>query len=210
LAGGRISLTIGVLVGFTAMLVGVPLGLLSGYSEGLLDRVLTGSIDIALAFPALLLAIAIAAGLGPGLSTAIIAITVVEIPRFQRLARAQTLFLRELEYVTAAKAIGASDARVMRVHLLPNALPALIVQLSLTISAAILAEAGLSFLGLSVPPPASGWGAMLNSGRGYLEQAPWLSVFPGLAIMAAVLGFNKLGDGIRDALDPRLVRSKGP
>ena len=203
--GGRISLTVAVVVAFVATLAGVPLGLAAGYVGGALDRVLTATMDILMAFPALLLAIAIAAALGQGLSTAIVAIAVVELPRFQRLTRGQVLALNQLEYISAARAIGARGTSIVLRHILPNAVAPIVVQLSLTASFAILAEASLSFLGLSVPPPAPAWGSMLNIGRGYLELAPWLSIFPGLAIALAVLGFNLIGDAARDALDPRLA-----
>lgn len=162
--------------------------------------------DAMLAFPFLVLAIALAAVLGPSLHNTLLAIGIVTTPVFARLVRGQTLAERPREYVQAALALGAGDGRVLLRHLLPNILGPLIVQASLSTAAAVLAEATLSFLGLGVQPPTPSWGSMLNAARGYLAYAPWMAIFPGLAIFLAVLAFNLIGDGLRDALDPRLRR----
>jgi peptide/nickel transport system permease protein/oligopeptide transport system permease protein len=207
--GGRISLTMGLAVGVLALITGVPLGLAGGYAGGWTDRIITGVMDTLMAFPALLLAIALAAVLGQSLWSGVAAIAVVELPRFQRVTRSQVLSVRQLEFVEAARAMGAPASRIVGRHILPNVTAPIVVQLSLSISFAILAEGALSFLGLSVPPPAPAWGFMLNVGRGYLEQAPWVALFPGLAIALAVLGFNLLGDALRDLLDPRMRSAQG-
>jgi peptide/nickel transport system permease protein len=160
--------------------------------------------DGLLAFPALVLALAITAMLGPSLNNAMIAIGVTGIPAFARLVRGQVLSLRDLEYVQAARSIGASHQRIVMKHILPNTMAPIIVQTSIAIPAAILAEAGLSFLGLGIQPPTPSWGAMLNTARGYIQMTPWLAIVPGAAIFITVLAFNFLGDAVRDTLDPRL------
>jgi peptide/nickel transport system permease protein len=202
--GSRISLQAGVFTVAVALLVGLPLGLLSGFLGGHVDNWIMRGIEVILSFPTLVLALGITAVLGPNLMNALFAIGIVFVPHFARLIRGQVLSVKENEYVTAARALGAPDRRVMAWHILPNCLAPLLVQSSFSVSFAILAEAALSFLGLGTQPPTPSWGIMLSMGRGYLEQAPWLGAFPGLAIFVTVLGFNLLGDGLRDALDPRL------
>jgi len=198
----------GVSVGL-AMAVGVPIGLFAGYYRGFWDEVLIMRVvDAVQAFPFLLLALAIAATLGPGLTNATIAIGIGFIPGFIRLVRAQVLAQREQEYVQAARALGASDARVMFLHILPNSLAPILVQASLSAATAIITEAGLSYLGLGTQPPAPSWGSMLRHAQTFLGVAPWLAYAPGAAIFLAVLAFNVLGDGLRDAFDPRL-RGRG-
>jgi peptide/nickel transport system permease protein len=200
--GSRISLWVGFASVTVAVAVGTLLGLVSGYFGHWLDHASSRLMDVLLSFPSLLLAIAIAATLGPGINNAILAIIVVYTPLFFRLARGSTLAERGREYVEATRVLGAGHTRVLRRHLLPNIISPLIVQASISFSHAILIESYLSFLGLGTQPPTPSWGTMLNEGRAYLEVAPWTSVFPGLGIMAAVLGFNLLGDGLRDVLDP--------
>ncbi len=202
--GSRISLQAGLLTVGIALAVGLPLGLTAGFLGGRVDNLVMRGIEVILSFPTLVLALGITAILGPKLIHALFAIGIVFIPHFARLVRGQVLSVKENDFVAAARALGASNLRVMGVHILPNCLAPLLVQSSFSISFAILAEAALSFLGLGTQPPTPSWGIMLAMGRGYLEQAPWLGSFPGLAIFLTVLGFNLLGDGIRDALDPRL------
>ena len=204
IAGARASLAAGVVATGIGLTVGSVLGLVSGYFLGLVDTVIMRVMDAMLAFPGLVLALAITAALGPSLINAMIAIGVVSVPHFARLARGQVLLLRRTDYVEAARALGVSDRRIMARHVAPNMLTPIIVQASLSIAFAILTEASLSFLGLGVQPPTPSWGFMLNQGRDYLGQAPWLAVFPGIAIFLVVMAFNLLGDAIRDALDPRL------
>jgi peptide/nickel transport system permease protein len=185
--------------------VGGSIGVAAGYRGGLTDLLLMRLVDAILAFPALILAIALVAALGPNLQNAMIAIGIVQVPVYARLTRAQVLQLKSLDFVTAARSLGASPARIIGRHLLPNLLNPLIVQLSLSAAFAILAEATLSFLGLSAPPPTPDWGFMINAGQRYLVNGNWwLTVAPGAAICLAVFGFNWLGDSMRDALDPRL------
>src|SRR5436190_2021363 len=183
-------------------IIGVALGLVSGYYRGWIDNLIGRIMDVFFSFPALLLAIGVAAMLGPGLNNAIIAIAVVYSPVFGRVVRGPVLVERGREYVEAARVIGASSPRVLLLHVFPNVLSPLIVQATITLSQAILLEAYLSFLGLGTQPPFPSWGTMLQEGRTFLETAPWMSIFPGLAIMLTVLAFNLLGDGIRDVLDP--------
>ncbi len=204
LYGARVSLLVGVLSVGISLVVGVSLGLVAGYRGGWVDEVTMRVMDGLLAFPALVLALAITAALGPSLRNAMIAIGVVGIPGFARLVRGQVLSLRAQEYVEAARAAGLGDGRIILRHILPGTLAPIIVHASLRVAFAVLAEAGLSFLGLGTQPPTPSWGAMLNVGREYLEMAPWLSVAPGAAIFVTTLSFNFLGDGLRDALDPRL------
>jgi len=201
--GARISLSAGLVSVALALLVGTLLGLVSGFVGGWLDELIGRFIDALLAFPFLILAITLAAILGPSLQNTMLAIAIVTTPAFARVTRAQVLAQRELEYVQAAGALGAGSARTLLRHILPNISAALIVQTSLAIAEAVLAESTLSFLGLGVQPPTPSWGSMLNTARGYLQTAPWLALAPGVIIFATVLAFNLLGDGLRDALDPR-------
>ena len=201
--GARASLAAGVVSVGIAVLVGVPLGLLAGYFGRWVDAIISRLADALLSIPFLILAIAMAAFLGASLTNAMIAIGVSAMPRFVRLARAQALSVKAEEYVEGARAIGLTDARIIVRYILPNVLPPIIVQASLTVATAIIAEASLSFLGLGQLPPLPSWGSMLNTAKDFVEQAPWMSIFPGIAIFLTVLGFNLLGDGLRDALDPR-------
>jgi len=204
--GARVSVLAGVVSVAMAFLGGVGLGIISGYWGGWVDHVIMRLMDSLLSFPAIVLALAIAAVIGAGLTNVMIAIGIVSTPTFARLARGQTLAVRELEYVGAARVLGACDLRIMRVHLLPNIAAPLIVQTSLSIAFAILAEASLSFLGFGVKPPEPSWGSMVSMGRGYLQQAPWIVFGPGAAIFITVMGFNFVGDALRHALDPRISR----
>jgi peptide/nickel transport system permease protein len=201
--GARASLLAGVISVAIALSVGVPLGLLAGYVGGWTDAILSRITDAMLAVPALILAIALAAFLGPSLTNAMIAIGVVTTPIFIRLTRGQVMTVKVEDYVEAARAIGNPRWRIAVFHILPNILPALLVQTTLSIAAAIIAEAALSFLGLGQQPPAPSWGSMLNSAQRFLTNAPWMAVWPGLAIFLTVLSFNLVGDGLRDALDPK-------
>jgi peptide/nickel transport system permease protein len=201
--GTRVSLTAGVVAVALAALIGVSLGLLAGFLGGVTDNIIMRLIDAMLAFPFLVLAISLAAILGPSLQNAMLAIAVVSIPVFARVTRGQVLSERERDYVQAAKALGANDPRIMLQHVLPNIAGPIIIQCTLSIAGAILAESSLSFLGLGVQPPTPSWGEMLNVARGYLRDAPWTAIAPGVLIFIAVLAFNLLGDGLRDALDPR-------
>ena len=201
--GARASLMAGVISVAIAMGVGVPLGLLAGYYRGSVDELIMRVTDAVLAFPFLILAIAMAAALGPSLTNAMIAIGIASTPTFVRLTRAQVLAVASEEYVQAAKALGASDARIITKHVLPNSFAPLLVQGTLTIAQAIIAESALSFLGLGVQPPTPSWGGMLNTAKNFLVQAPWMAVYPGLSIFVSVLAFNVFGDGLRDAFDPR-------
>ncbi len=204
--GARVSLQVGVISVGLAATVGSLLGLLAGYSNRFVDEVVMRSMDVLYAFPAILLAIAVMAALGKGVGNAMIAIGVVYIPIFARIARAAVLSVRNEEFVQAARALGAGHRRIMFQHILPNILSPIIVETSLSLAFAILAEASLSYFGLGTQPPDPSWGRMLAEGRGYLRQSIWMGLFPGLAIMVTVMSFNFLGDGLRDALDPRLRR----
>ncbi|MFM0629319.1 ABC transporter permease [Paraburkholderia xenovorans] len=201
--GARASLLAGVVSVGIAVVIGVPLGLLAGYFGKLVDGVISRIADALLSIPFLILAIALAAFLGPSLTNAMAAIGISAMPRFVRLTRGQAITVKAEEYVEGARAIGLGHARIIVRYILPNVLPPIIVQASLTIATAIIAEASLSFLGLGQLPPAPSWGSMLNTAKDFVSQAPWMSIFPGIAIFLAVLGFNLLGDGLRDALDPR-------
>jgi peptide/nickel transport system permease protein len=201
--GARISLMTGLIPVALALLLGSAIGLLAGYFRGRLDGFLMRVMDVLLAFPSLLLALAVVGTLGPGLVNAVIAIAIVDIPIYARLVRSVVIGTREEEYVQAARALGASNARLMLRHVLPSAIGPIVVQATLGVGFAILAIAGLSFLGLGVQPPTSDWGEMLARGRRFLPDATWLMIFPGIAVSLTVLGFNLLGDGLRDALDPR-------
>jgi peptide/nickel transport system permease protein len=201
--GARASLLAGVISVAIALLVGVPVGLISGYLGGFIDALFSRITDALLACPFLILAIAFAAFLGPSLGNAMIAIGITTTPIFIRLTRGQVMAVKVEDYVEAARAVGNPHWRIALVHILPNILPALLVQATLSIAAAIIAEAALSFLGLGQQPPAPSWGSMLNAAQRFLVNAPWMAIWPGLAIFLTVLSFNLVGDGLRDALDPR-------
>lgn len=203
LHGARLSLFTGLVPVALALAVGSTIGLVAGYFRGRLDAWLMRAMDVLLAFPSLLLALAVVGTLGPGIRNAVIAIAIVNVPQYARIVRSVVLGAREEEYVQAARALGAGDARIMWRHVAPNAIGPVVVQATLGIGFAILAIAGLSFLGLGVQPPVSDWGEMLARGRRFLPGATWLMIFPGLAVSLTVLGFNLLGDALRDALDPR-------
>ncbi len=202
--GSRVSLSVSFSSVAVALVAGTFLGLISGYFGGAWDIAISRVMDIFFSFPVLLLAIAIAAMLGPGIENAVMAIAIVYAPFFSRVARGPVLAEREKEYIQAARVIGASHERILLRHIFPNVLSPIIVQASVTIAYAILTEASLSYLGLGTQPPTPSWGTTLNEGRTYLQLAPWISIFPGIAIMLAVLAFNLVGDGLRDALDPRM------
>jgi peptide/nickel transport system permease protein len=201
--GARASLLAGVVAALISLSIGVPIGLLAGYAGGRTDMLISRLTDAVLACPFLILAIALAAFLGPSLTNAMIAIGVSATPVFIRLTRGQTLAIKSEDFVLAARAIGNRPWRIALVHVLPNVVPALIVQATLAIAAAVIAEASLSFLGLGQQPPAPSWGSMLNTAKNYMDNAPWMAVWPGLSIFVLVLSFNLVGDGLRDALDPR-------
>jgi len=202
--GTRISLRIGFLGMLLGCVVGVTLGLVSGYYGGRLDTFIMRLLDVQLAFPGLLVAICIIAIIGPGLENVILAVGIFSVPLFARVTRGQVLTLKEQEFILAARMMGAQDGRIMLTHLLPNAVAPILVLCTLRIATAILTAASLSFLGLGAQPPIPEWGAMLSDGRAYLSIAPHVATTPGLAILITVLAFNLLGDGLRDALDPRL------
>ena len=203
--GARASLLAGVVSVLISLSIGVPVGLLAGYAGGKVDTLISRLIDAVLACPFLILAIALAAFLGPSLTNAMIAIGISATPVFVRLTRGQTLAIKAEDFVLAARAIGNPPWRIALRHVLPNATPALIVQATLAIAAAVIAEASLSFLGLGQQPPAPSWGSMLNTAKNYIDNAPWMAIWPGLSIFLLVLSFNLLGDGLRDALDPRTI-----
>jgi len=202
--GSRASLYVGLVSVSIALLVGVSLGLLAGFYGRWLDTIIARGLDIVFAFPTILLALGIVGMLGPSLTNAMIAIGIVYTPVYARLTRAMTYAAKRREYVDAAIVAGARDARVLGRHILPNVTAPLIVQTSLSLSLAILTEASLSFLGLGAQPPDPSWGSMVNTGQRLIELSPWQAVFPGMAIALTVLGFNLVGDGLRDALDPRM------
>jgi peptide/nickel transport system permease protein len=201
--GSRASLSAGTISVAIALLIGVPLGVLAGFYGGWLDAVISRVTEAVLACPFLILAIALAAFLGPSLTNAMIAIGISAAPIFVRLARGQVLSVKTEDYVQGARAVGCSDARIILRYILPNIFPPLLVQSTLTIATAIIAEASLSFLGLGQQPPDPSWGSMLNTAKNFITQAPWMAIWPGVAIFVVVFGFNILGDGLRDALDPR-------
>jgi ABC-type dipeptide/oligopeptide/nickel transport system permease subunit len=201
--GARASLLAGVVSVVIAFSIGVPIGMLSGYVGRWLDAAVMRVVDAVLAVPFLILAIALSAFLGPSLTNAMIAIGISAAPLFARLARGQTLVVKVEDYVEAARAIGAPHRIVLFRHIFPNVLPPLLVQATLSIATAVIAEAALSFLGLGQQAPAPSWGSMLNVARSFLAQAPWMAIYPGIAIFLTVLGFNLLGDGLHDALDPK-------
>lgn len=201
--GAQASLAAGVVSVGIAVLFGVPLGILAGYFGGWTDAVISRCTEALLAVPFLILAIALAAFLGPSLTNAMIAIGISATPIFIRLTRGQVLSIRQEDYVESARAVGLPTPKILSRYILPNVLPPILVQATLTIATAIIAEASLSFLGLGQQPPAPSWGSMLNTAKNFLNQAPWMAMWPGLSIFFVVLGFNLLGDGLRDALDPR-------
>ena len=201
--GTRASLLAGVISVSIALSVGVPLGLISGYRGGFIDALISRITDAMLACPFLILAIALAAFLGPSLGNAMIAIGVTATPIFVRLTRGQVMSVKVEDYVEAARAMGNPRWRIALFHILPNIMPALLVQATLSVAAAIIAEAALSFLGLGQQPPSPSWGSMLNAAQRFLTNAPWMTIWPGLAIFLVVLSLNLVGDGLRDALDPR-------
>jgi peptide/nickel transport system permease protein len=202
--GSRISLQVGIIATIVSATVGITLGITAGYFGGMYDHLVQGMIDVSWAFPTVLMAIFLVAVLGPGLVNIMIAVGLVYWGGFARVVRGQVLSLREWEFISAARAIGARDSRILLRHIFPNTLAPVIVMATLMMGDAILIEATLSFLGMGAPPPTPSWGSILAGGRTYLMLAPWVTIFPGLAIMLTVLGFNLLGDGLRDALDPRL------
>jgi peptide/nickel transport system permease protein len=209
LYGARISLLVGLVVVGVSSMLGIALGSIAGYFGGRIDEGISRVMDILLAFPGLLLAIAMVAVLGPSLRNVILALSLIGWVGYARLVRGQVLRAREFEYVQAARALGATTSRILTRHVIPTALPAVTVQATLGMGGAILAEASLSFLGLGVQPPTPSWGTMLSYGKAHLLEAPHLTIFPGLAIAVLVLGFNFLGDGLRDALDPASERNGG-
>ena len=203
LLGARISLLVGIVVVGVSSILGMAIGGVSGYYGGRIDQWIGRLMDVLMAFPGMLLAIALVAVLGPSLVNVVLALTVIGWVGYARLVRGQVLRAREFEYVTAARALGAGTPRILIKHVLPSALPPLLVQATLGMAGAILSEAALSFLGLGVQPPTPSWGSMINGGRVHLLDAPHLTIFPGVLLAIVVLGFNFLGDGLRDAIDPR-------
>ncbi|MBP2026331.1 peptide/nickel transport system permease protein [Acetoanaerobium pronyense] len=202
--GSRISLQVGFIAVGIAMITGGILGAIAGYYGGKLDNFIMRMMDILLAIPSILLAISIVAALGPGLSNVMIAVGISSIPSYSRIVRASVLTLKDQEFVEAARAVGANDVRIIGRHIIPNSMAPIIVQATLGVAGAILSAAGLSFIGLGIQPPTPEWGAMLSSGRQFIRDYPHMTAFPGLAIMITIFGLNLLGDGLRDALDPRL------
>ncbi len=201
--GGRASIMAGLVSVGISMLLGIPIGLLGAYAGGWTDGVISRFTDAMLAVPFLILAIALSAFLGPSLNNAMVAIGVSAMPVFIRLTRAQVLQIQVEDYIEAARAVGNPHWRIALRHILPNVMPPLIVQATLSIAAAVIAEASLSFLGLGQQPPLPSWGSMLNTAKNYMDNAPWMALWPGVSIFLLVLSFNLLGDGLRDALDPR-------
>jgi peptide/nickel transport system permease protein len=212
LVAARVSLQVGfIAVGF-ALIVGVPIGLVAGYYGRFVDAGAMRAMDILFSFPAILLAIAILAALGPGITNAMIAIGLVYTPIFARITRGSVLVVSEEVYIRAARSLGSGDGRILFRHILPNVMAPIIVQTTLSLAFAILSEAALSFLGLGVQPPNPAWGRMLADGRNFFQQNPWMGIFPGLAILVTVMAFNFVGDGLRDALDPKqksVIESRG-
>jgi peptide/nickel transport system permease protein len=202
--GGRLSLLVGFIAVSLALAVGVPVGLIAGYAGGAVDLVLMRIIDLMMAFPSILLAILVVAVLGPGLQNVMLAVGIAGVPLYARLMRASVLSVKEVEYVQAARALGQTAPSILLRHVAPNCVAPLIVQATLRVGTAMLTAASLSFLGLGVQPPTPEWGAMVSEGRTYITTAPHITIFPGLAIVVAVLGFNILGDALNDALNPRL------
>lgn len=206
LAGARISLLVGIAVVGVSSVVGMFFGSIAGYFGGRVDDVISRVVDVLMAFPGILLAIALVAVLGPSLANVVLALSVIGWVGYARLVRGQALRAREFEFVQAARALGAGPGRIVLHHILPTAYPAVVVQATIGMAGAIIAEASLSFLGLGVQPPTPSWGTMLDAGRSHLFDAPHLTIFPGLAIATLVLGFNFLGDGLRDRVDPKMVK----
>lgn len=204
LYGSQLSLAVGFVSVFIGALFGIILGIVSGYYGGWVDTIIMRFIDVLLAFPGLLLALAIVSALGPSLINVMIAVGVFSVPTFARIVRGSTLSVKKMEYIDAIKVLGASDAKIIFVHILPNIMSPIIVQGTLRLATSILSVAGLSFLGMGAQPPTPEWGAMLSDGRDFLFTAPHIALFPGIAIALIVLGFNLFGDGLRDALDPRM------
>ncbi len=206
LFGGRVSLTIGIISVGIGLIVGGAMGAIAGYYGGKLDNFLMRIIDILMAIPSVILAISICAALGPGLVNTMIAVGISSIPNYARILRSSILSIKQQEYVEAARAIGASNNRIIGKHIVPNSLSGLIVQASMGVGRAIISAASMSFIGLGIQPPNPEWGAMLSAGRTYFQNYPHMVLFPGIAIFLAVLSMNLIGDGLRDALDPRLKR----
>ncbi|MBA9025595.1 MULTISPECIES: ABC transporter permease [Bacillaceae] len=202
--GARISLWVGLVSVAGSVIIGCFLGIIAGFYGRWIDTVISRIFDIMLAFPSILLAIAVVAVLGPSLQNALIAIAIINIPNFGRLIRSKVLSVKQEEYIMAARAVGMSDGRILFHHVLPNSLAPIIVQATLAIATAIIEAAALGFLGMGAQPPQAEWGKMLADSRQYIIQAPWTVLFPGIAIMLTVLGFNLMGDGLRDALDPKM------
>lgn len=202
--GARVSLKVGILAVGLSIIIGGTLGAIAGFYGGYIDNVIMRIMDIFLAVPSILLAIAIVSALGPSIINLMIAISISSVPRYARIVRASVLSIRDQEFIEAAKAIGASNARIIFKHIIPNSLAPVIVQGTLGVASAILSTAGLSFIGLGIQPPDPEWGSMLSGGRQYLRYAWWVTTFPGVAIMITILSLNLLGDGLRDALDTRL------
>lgn len=207
--GSRVSLYVGLVSVSIAFFVGTAMGVIGGYFGGRTDALLMRLVDMMLAFPGLVLALLIAGLLGPNLTNTMIAVGIINIPTYARVARGALLSILSEPFIEAARSMGGTDVHIIRRHLLPNMMVPLIVLVTVSLSTAILAESSLSFLGLGVQPPEPSWGGMLSTGRPFMEIAPWVAIFPGLAIMLAVLGFNFLGDGLRDMLDPRLREGRG-
>lgn len=203
LFGARVSLRVALFSVSAALIVAIPLGLIAGYFGGAVDSIISRLFDTVFAFPAILIGIGFVAVLGPDLQNVIIAVAIINVPTMGRLVRATVLAQKDLDYVEAVRAAGASTPRITLRHILPNALPPLFVQVALAAGEAVLLEAAFSFLGLGSRPPTPSWGAMLNEGRRFLDRAPWLGIFPGLAITLMIFGLNSLGDGLRNAVDPR-------
>lgn len=202
--GGRVSLTVGLSAVLLGLVIGLPLGAVSAFLGGWFDEAVMRVVDVLLAFPTLLLALTVIAALGPGTNNVVLAIGIAMIPFFARLARSQTLELREIEFVDAAKALGSSKARVLWKYILPNIIGPIVVSATIQLAFAIRTEAGISFLGLGVSPPTPTWGNMISEGRSYLQFAPWVATSAGTAIMLVILAFNLFGDALRDVVDPRL------
>lgn len=209
LYGGRISLLVGVVAVAVGGITGTLLGAVSGFYGSWVDHVIMRVLDALHSFPAILLAMAIIGALGPGLVNLMLAVSITSVPAFGRITRSAVLVVRELDYVQAARAVGVPPRQILWRHVFPNSLGPVIVTATLQVASAILAAASLSFLGMGIQPPTPEWGSMLAEGRGYIERAPWLTIFPGLAIVTAVIGFNLIGDALRDAMDPTLRGSIG-
>ena len=202
--GSRISLRVGFVAVSISMILGGALGAIAGFFGGRLDNIIMRSMDILLAIPSILLAISIVSALGPGLINVMIAVGISSIPSYSRIVRASVITLKDQEFVEAARAVGTSNLRIITKHIIPNSLAPIIVQATLGVAGAILSAAGLSFIGLGIQPPTPEWGSMLSAGRQFIREYPHISMYPGLVIMITIFGLNLLGDGLRDALDPRL------